>query len=89
MPDDATEGVAEHSSRLQPTINLHAPVTAFMFSCSGTRDLHGPGGPRAGAEQAGPERAGLTNRQNGTGRAGVGFTDRYGANLVNLKTIFR
>ena len=29
MPDDATEGVAEHSSRLQPSINLHAPVTAF------------------------------------------------------------
>ena len=27
MPDDATEGVAEHSSRLQPSINLHAPVT--------------------------------------------------------------
>ena len=37
MPDDATEGVAEHSSRLQPSINLHAPVTAFMFSCSGTQ----------------------------------------------------
>ena len=35
MPDVATEGVAEHSSRLQPSINLHAPVTAFMFSCSG------------------------------------------------------
>ena len=31
MPDDATEGVAEHSSRLQPSINLHAPVTALMF----------------------------------------------------------
>ena len=28
MPDDATEGVAEHNSRLQPSINLHAPVTA-------------------------------------------------------------
>ena len=26
MPDDTTEGVAEHSSRLQPSINLHAPV---------------------------------------------------------------
>ena len=26
MPDDATEGVAEHSSRLQPSINLHAPL---------------------------------------------------------------
>ena len=37
IPDDATEGVAEHSSRLQPTINLHAPVTAFMLSCSGTQ----------------------------------------------------
>ena len=36
MPADATEGVAEHSSRLQPSINLHAPVSAFMFSCSGT-----------------------------------------------------
>ena len=35
MPDDATEGVAEHSCRLQPSINLHAPVTAFMISCSG------------------------------------------------------
>ena len=35
MPDDATEGVVEHSSRLQRSINLnlHAPVTAFMFSC--------------------------------------------------------
>ena len=33
MPDDATEGVVEHNSRLQPSINLHAPVTAFMFSC--------------------------------------------------------
>ena len=37
MPDDATEGVVKHSSRLQPSINLHAPVTAFMFSCSGCR----------------------------------------------------
>ena len=36
MPDNATEDVAEHSSRLQPSIKLHAPVTAFMFSCSGT-----------------------------------------------------
>ena len=33
MPDDATEGVAEHSSRLQPSINLHAPVTA-SYICS-------------------------------------------------------
>ena len=27
LPDDIIEGVAEHSSRLQPSINLHAPVT--------------------------------------------------------------
>ena len=41
MPGDATEGVAEHSSRSsrqEPSINLHAPVTAFMFSCSGSID---------------------------------------------------
>ena len=37
MPADTTEGVAKHSTRLQPSINLHAPVTAFMFSCSGTQ----------------------------------------------------
>ena len=36
MSDDATEGVTEYISRLQPPINLHAPVTTFMFSCSGT-----------------------------------------------------
>ena len=36
MPADTTETVAEHSARLQPSINLHAPVTAFMFGCSGT-----------------------------------------------------
>ena len=51
MPDDVTEGVAEHSSRLQPSINLHAPVTAFMFSWSGTDVLprrdEGSGKPRA------------------------------------------
>ena len=35
MPPDATP--VEHSARLQPSINLHAPVTAFMFSCSGTQ----------------------------------------------------
>ena len=29
MPDDTTETVAEHSARLQPSINLHVPVTAF------------------------------------------------------------
>ena len=36
MPDDATDGVAKHNSRLLPSINLQAPVAAFMFSCSGT-----------------------------------------------------
>ena len=46
MLDDATEGVAEHSARLQPSINLHAPVTAFMFSCSGTH-MYYPGGMKA------------------------------------------
>ena len=34
MPDD--EGLAEHSSRLQPSFSLHAPVIAFVFSCSGS-----------------------------------------------------
>ena len=37
MPAGTTEFVAEHSARLQPSINLHAPVTAFMFSCSSTQ----------------------------------------------------
>ena len=37
MPADTTKGVAEHSTRLQPSINLNAPVTASMFSCSGTQ----------------------------------------------------
>ena len=36
MPNKATESVAEHSSGMQPSINLHAPVTTFMFRCSGT-----------------------------------------------------
>ena len=36
MPDDATESVAEQSSRLQPSINLHATDTVYMFSCSDT-----------------------------------------------------
>ena len=39
LPNDVTEGMAEHGPRLQPSINLHAPVTAFMFSCSGTQDI--------------------------------------------------
>ena len=34
MPDDDTEGVNEHSHRLQPSSNLHATVTAFLFRCS-------------------------------------------------------
>ena len=35
-PDDATEVVTKHSSRLQASIDLPAPVTAFRptFSCS-------------------------------------------------------
>ena len=36
MPADTNETVAEHSTRLQPSIKLHDPITAFMFSCSGT-----------------------------------------------------
>ena len=28
LPGDVTEFVTEHSSKLQPSINLHAPVTA-------------------------------------------------------------
>ena len=51
MPADATEGVTEHSSRVQPSINLHAPVTAFMYSCSVTNTLprrdEGSGKPSA------------------------------------------
>ena len=35
IPDDATEGVAEHSSRLQPSIKLHAPVTTLISSFPG------------------------------------------------------
>ena len=35
MPDDATESVAKHCFRLQPSINLYATVTTFMFSCMG------------------------------------------------------
>ena len=31
MTDDATEGVVEHSSRLQPSINLHAPVYRAFY----------------------------------------------------------
>ena len=36
---DATESMVEHSSKLQPTINLHAQVTTFIFSCSCTEIL--------------------------------------------------
>ena len=35
MPDGATECVAKHSSKLQPSITLHAPP--IMFGCSGTQ----------------------------------------------------
>ena len=34
MPDDTTEGAVEHSSRLQPSINLHAPVTRRLCSAA-------------------------------------------------------
>ena len=36
MPDDVSESVAKHSSRQQPSINLHALFTTFMFSCFDT-----------------------------------------------------
>ena len=55
MPDNVIEGVAKHSSWLQPSINLHAPVTACMFSDSDTDVLQlkdeGSGKPCA-VEQA-------------------------------------
>ena len=35
LPEEATESVAKYSSKLQPSINLYVPVTAFMFSCFG------------------------------------------------------
>ena len=38
MPADTTESVAEHSARLPPTINLHAPVTAALVA------MYYPGG---------------------------------------------
>ena len=31
MPDDATGGVTENSSRLQPSNNLHAPVNCSCW----------------------------------------------------------
>ena len=34
MPDDPIEGVAEPAFKLQPSVNVHAPVTTFMFSCT-------------------------------------------------------
>ena len=34
MPDDAPEGVAEHSSKLLPSSNLHAPATAALVPMS-------------------------------------------------------
>ena len=39
MPDDATDDVAKHSFRLQPLINLHAQITAIIYSRSGTDAL--------------------------------------------------
>ena len=36
MPADITETVVEHSTRLQPSIKLHDPITAFMLRCSAT-----------------------------------------------------
>ena len=51
IPDDATESVTKHSTKLQPTINLHAPVTIFVFSISGPEVLpqmdEGSGKPSA------------------------------------------
>ena len=35
------------SSRLQPSIDLHAPVTAFMFSCSSWYIMYYPEGMKA------------------------------------------
>jgi len=32
MPAETNESVAEHSTRLQPSINSHAPITVFMFT---------------------------------------------------------
>ena len=54
MPDDATKGVAEHNSRLQPSINLHAPVAAFMFSYSGTSGVTSNFGPPTGSKKLAP-----------------------------------
>ena len=48
MPADITKTVAKHSAKLQPSINLHAPVTAFMFNCTGTNLL--PGGDEGSGE---------------------------------------
>ena len=47
MPDDAPEGVAKHSSRLQPSINLHAPVTAALVLKILPRRDEGSGEPCA------------------------------------------
>ena len=46
MPADATESAAEHNSRLQLSINLHAPVTTFMFAVP--VPMYYPGGRRLG-----------------------------------------
>ena len=44
MANDATEGRARHSSRLQPSINLHVSVTAFMFRCAALVLMYYPEG---------------------------------------------
>ena len=51
MPYDATEGVAKHFSWLQPSFNLHAPVTAFMFSCS-VAQVYFPEGMKARSDRS-------------------------------------
>ena len=45
LPDDTTKGVAKHSFRLQPSINLHVPVTGvaeYSFRLQPSINLHVP-----------------------------------------------
>ena len=46
MPADTTETVVQHSARLQPSINLHAPVTAFYVQLL-WYPMYYPGGMKA------------------------------------------
>ena len=46
MPADTTETVVEHSAKLQPSINLHAPVTAFYVQLL-WYPMYYPGGMKA------------------------------------------